>query len=520
MAGETQPLAADDPATVAGYRIAGRLGAGGMGRVYLSHTPGGRPVAIKVIRPEFAENEEFRRRFRQEVHAARRVQGLFTASVVDADTEGPRPWLATAYVPGPALSAAVAEHGPFAPGAVLPLVAGVAEALQAIHAAGIVHRDLKPANVLLAPDGPRVIDFGIARAADAALLTGTGISLGTPAYMAPEQAVGRPVTGAADVFALGLVAAYAATGSPAFGEGTSGAVLYRIVHEDPDLKGLPDELRELVSGCLAKDPAERLSPAAVVAMCHALSGDTPLRQPERWVPDADADADADARAAGPAPGFGPAPAPYAPYTAMPSPAAPEPPPEPGPEAKPEPEAKPARGRPGCSVTITIAAAFAAVAVGIGFAVHSLNTGSAKSSADGGPAMSAPGSVAGSAPAYGYQALTLPDGSGLALSDDPPRVRKGGGDLVFRVREGLTAGRGSVLSLLGAQDESTEAACGKATRQALDPVPAAGLAAGARICVVGHDGETGLVTVRSVQAAGLTVDVVVWPVQPQPSGSSG
>jgi hypothetical protein len=507
MAGETQPLAADDPATVAGYRIAGRLGAGGMGKVYLSHTPGGRPVAIKVIRPEFAENEEFRRRFRQEVHAARRVQGLFTASVVDADTEGPRPWLATAYVPGPALSAAVAEHGPLAPGAVLPLVAGVAEALQAIHAAGIVHRDLKPANVLLAPDGPRVIDFGIARAADAALLTGTGISLGTPAYMAPEQAVGRPVTGAADVFALGLVAAYAATGSPAFGEGTSGAVLYRIVHEDPELKGLPDELRELVGGCLAKDPAERLSPAAVVAMCHALSGDTPLRQPERWVPDAGA------RAAGPAPD------PYPPYAATPGPAAPEPPPEPEPE--PEPEAKPARGRPGCSVTITIAAAFAAVAVGIGFAMHSLNAGSAKSSADSGPAMSAPGSAAGSAPAYSSLALTLPDGSGLALSDDPPRVRKGGGDLVFRLREGLTAGRGSTLSLLGAQDEPTEAACGRqATRQALDPVPAAELAAGARICVVGHGGETGLVTVLSVRAAGLTVDVVVWPgeAEQQPSGS--
>jgi hypothetical protein len=173
------------------------------------------------------------------------------------------------------------------------------------------------------------------------------------------------------------------------------------------------------------------------------------------------------------------------------------------------------------VTITIAAAFAAVAVGIGFAMHSLNAGSAKSSADSGPAMSAPGSAAGSAPAYSSLALTLPDGSGLALSDDPPRVRKGGGDLVFRLREGLTAGRGSTLSLLGAQDEPTEAACGRqATRQALDPVPAAELAAGARICVVGHGGETGLVTVLSVRAAGLTVDVVVWPgeAEQQPSGS--
>lgn len=176
-----QPLEGDDPSTVAGYRLAARLGSGGMGKVYLSHTSGGRAVAIKVIRPEFAQDPEFRRRFRQEVLAAQRVQGLYTAPVVAADTDGVRPWLATAYVPGPTLATAVASHGPLEPRTVLLLLAGIAEALQSIHAAGIVHRDLKPSNVLLAADGPRVIDFGIARAADATALTGSGAVIGTPA---------------------------------------------------------------------------------------------------------------------------------------------------------------------------------------------------------------------------------------------------------------------------------------------------------------------------------------------------
>ena len=175
-----QPLAGDDPATIAGYRIAAKLGAGGMGKVYLSYTPGGRPVAIKVIRPEFGEDPEFRRRFAQEVQSAQRVQGLFTAPVIDADTEGRQPWLATAYVPGPSLADSVVAHGALPVQAVLLLIAGMAEALHVIHGAGIVHRDLKPSNVLLAADGPRVIDFGIAHAADATSLTGSGVTIGTP----------------------------------------------------------------------------------------------------------------------------------------------------------------------------------------------------------------------------------------------------------------------------------------------------------------------------------------------------
>ncbi|MBT2478946.1 serine/threonine-protein kinase [Streptomyces sp. ISL-94] len=283
-AGVFQPLEADDPPMVAGYRIAARLGSGGMGKVYLSHTPGGRPVAIKVIRPEFAEDPEFRRRFRREVQAAQRVQGLYTAPVIDSDTDGPGPWLATAYVPGPTLSAAVAEHGPLPGRTILMLVAGIAEALQVIHGAGIVHRDLKPSNVLLAADGPRVIDFGIARAADATSLTASGVAIGTPAFMAPEQAAGREVSTATDIFALGQVAAYAALGAPAYGEGPSHGVLYRIVHEEPDLSGLPAELRPLVTRCLVKDPAGRASLTEILDLCRAAADQTQLRRPEDWLP--------------------------------------------------------------------------------------------------------------------------------------------------------------------------------------------------------------------------------------------
>ncbi|WP_277441388.1 serine/threonine-protein kinase [Streptomyces sp. SPB162] len=279
-----QPLTDDDPKTVAGYLLSARLGAGGMGKVYLSYTPGGRPVAIKVIRPEFAEDPEFRRRFRQEVHAAQRVQGLYTAPVIDSDTEGPHPWLATAYVAGPSLHAAVADHGAMPVASVLLLVAGIAEALQVIHHAGIVHRDLKPSNVLLAADGPRVIDFGIARAADTTALTGTGVSVGTPSFMSPEQAAGTSCTPATDIFALGQIAAFAAMGGAAFGDGPSHAVLYRIVHEEPDLSELPGELREIVTRCLIKDPTLRPSTAQIIAMCGQASKDPALRRPDGWLP--------------------------------------------------------------------------------------------------------------------------------------------------------------------------------------------------------------------------------------------
>ncbi|MFI6291021.1 serine/threonine-protein kinase [Nonomuraea sp. NPDC050790] len=260
MASPFTPLEPGDPAEIGGYRLIARLGSGGMGQVYLAATQSGRRLAVKVVHAEYAGNAEFRRRFQQEVAAVLRVQSLYTAPVIDADTGAPRPWLATAYVPGPGLDRVVAAHGPLPPATALTLACGVAEALQAIHAAGVIHRDLKPSNVLLAADGPRVIDFGIAKAIDATPLTGTGVRVGTPVFMAPEQALGHPSTPAVDVFALGGLVYYAATGRTAFGEGPDATVLYRVVHDEPQLDGCPPQVRDLVAHCLAKDPAQRPTP--------------------------------------------------------------------------------------------------------------------------------------------------------------------------------------------------------------------------------------------------------------------
>ncbi|MFG3723215.1 serine/threonine-protein kinase [Streptomyces massasporeus] len=277
-----RPLQGDDPPTVAGYRLAARLGAGGMGRVYLSHTQGGRPVAIKVVRPELADDPAFRLRFRREVDAARRVRGAYTAELIDADADGTPPWSATLYVPGPSLTDAVARRGPLPVPAVLRLTAGVAEALQAIHAAGIVHRDLKPSNVLLAADGPRVIDFGISLAADFTSHTATGVTVGTPHFMAPEQAAAGEVTAATDVFALGQTAAFAALGRPLYGDGSAIGVLYRIVHDDPDLSLLPEPLRPLFARCLAATPEERATPAEIVDWCRQQLGTDADTGPSVW----------------------------------------------------------------------------------------------------------------------------------------------------------------------------------------------------------------------------------------------
>ncbi|MCG8969308.1 serine/threonine-protein kinase [Streptomyces sp. CL12-4] len=272
ITGVFQPLQAGDPSVVAGYRLVARLGSGGMGRVYLSHTRGGRPVAIKVVRPELADDPAFRRRFRREVESARRVRGAYTAELVDADTDGVPPWLATLYVPGPSLTAAVARRGPLPVSAVLWLMAGVAEALQAIHSVGVVHRDLKPSNVLLAADGPRVIDFGISVTAGLSSHTATGSTVGTPHFMAPEQATAGEVSPATDVFALAQTAAFAALGEPLYGDGVAPVVLYRIVHEEPDLSRLPEPLRPLFARCLASDPRERATPAEVVQWCRGRLG--------------------------------------------------------------------------------------------------------------------------------------------------------------------------------------------------------------------------------------------------------
>jgi hypothetical protein len=259
-------LAADDPRVIGEYRLQSVLGQGGMGRVYLGLSPGGRAVAIKVVHPDLARDTEFLRRFRQEVAAARAVSGIYTAPVVASGLDEIPPWLATAFVPGPSLDQVVTENGPLPEPALWPLLAGLVEALQAIHACGVVHRDLKPANVLLAADGPRVIDFGISRAADGTALTAAGVVFGTPGYMSPEQAEGMPAGPASDMFALGCVMAYAAAGAGPFGTGTAAAVLYRVVHAEAVLNGMPPRLREIVSGCLAKDPAARPTPRALAGL--------------------------------------------------------------------------------------------------------------------------------------------------------------------------------------------------------------------------------------------------------------
>ncbi len=274
------PLEADDPAWAGDYRLLARLGSGGMGRVYLARRRGGSSwVAVKLVRPEFAGDTEFRQRFRFEVNAARRVGGRWSAPLLDADTESSRPWVATAFVEGPSLGQAVERHGPLPENSVRMLVAGLAEALKAVHESELVHRDVKPANVLLALDGPRLIDFGIARATDATVsLTRTGVVVGSPGYMSPEQVTGEKVRSPTDIFALGAVLVFAATGrGPFTGDGMAG-LMYKVEHEEPDLGDLSGKLREIAEACLNKDPALRptaeeiartLAPAGAASLAGA-----------------------------------------------------------------------------------------------------------------------------------------------------------------------------------------------------------------------------------------------------------
>ncbi|MFC5753793.1 serine/threonine-protein kinase [Actinomadura rugatobispora] len=272
-----EALADGDPRTIGRYRLEARLGHGGMGVVFLGRSPSGRAVAVKIVRPELSTDQQFRQRFAAEVEAARRVGGFHTTPVVDADPEGDPPWLVTAYIPGPSLAQAIAAHGPLPEHSLKVLAAGLAEALEAIHAEGLVHRDLKPSNILLADDGPRVIDFGIARALDGTAITRSGGVVGTPGFMAPEQITGAGSGPAADVFAFGSVLCQAAGVQP-FGEGPTTAMLYRVVHQEPDLGGLPGGLLDLVASCLAKDPAQRPTPAQLL---ERLSVAGPTRA---WLP--------------------------------------------------------------------------------------------------------------------------------------------------------------------------------------------------------------------------------------------
>lgn len=252
-------LRREDPRVVGSFRLHRRLGAGGMGVVYLGSDRKGQRVALKVIRPDLAEDQEFRSRFAREVSAARRIRGGCTARLVAADLEADRPWFATQYVPGPSLHDKVADEGSLGAAEVAGIGAALSEGLVAVHEAGVVHRDLKPSNILLSPKGPRIIDFGIAWATGASTLTHVGTAVGSPGFLAPEQVRGAAVTPATDVFSLGATLAYASMGDSPFGHGSSEVMLYRVVHEEAQLHGVPDAVAPLIRACLAKDPEERPS---------------------------------------------------------------------------------------------------------------------------------------------------------------------------------------------------------------------------------------------------------------------
>ncbi|MDT0613540.1 protein kinase domain-containing protein [Streptomyces lancefieldiae] len=371
-------LEPDDPRSVGEYRLLGRLGVGGMGRVFLGRSPGGRLVAVKVVHAELVRRPEFRDRFRREVQAARMVSGAFTAPVVDADPDAPLPWLVTSYIAGPSLDRAVAERGPFEPGAVLALAAGLAEALVSIHAANLVHRDLKPSNVLLAEDGPRVIDFGIVRSVDADSVTTTGHMAGSPGFMSPEQVNGDEVGWASDVFCLGAVLAFAATGANPFGGGPTPALLYRVVHNAPDVDAVTDPaLRALIGDCLAKDPARRPTPRAILARIGPLGGESTTAAPHagQWAP-AVGPARTDAAPTAVTPAVGPAVTPVrtdaVPTLVAPPPAYPatrvdtaRPAPRP-PDTRPTAPGERGGGRGRRAFLLSGAGAIAALGVGTGF----------------------------------------------------------------------------------------------------------------------------------------------------------
>ncbi|MFI9603655.1 serine/threonine-protein kinase [Streptomyces sp. NPDC052043] len=533
-----QPLLPDDPLVVAGYRLAARLGAGGMGRVYLSHTQGGRPVALKVIRPELADDPAFRRRFRREITAARRVRGAYTAELIDADADGVPPWLATLYVPGPSLTEAVARRGPLPVPAVLWLMAGVAEALQAIHDAGIVHRDLKPSNVLLAADGPRVIDFGIALASDATSHTTTGATVGTPSFMAPEQASAGEVTAATDVFALGQTAAFAALGEPLYGDGPAVSVLYRIVNDEPDLSLLPEQLRPLIARCLAADPEDRPAPAEIVEWCRQrLGGDADAGGgPAVWQEIAGPEVTVPPPVPNPTQGY-PLPSAGWPYPAGPVPqAAWTRPPMP-----PDPNERRARRRRNALIATASVTAGALLVTGLAWTVMDAANRLRHSGAGRGAATSStppPGASAGSsasAPASGadkrapaasrpsepraepYAFQWLDEKNSLDIKE-PVERKDRKGDIRFVCKE--TCALESDTSLFVMLYSKPGATLDSCRRALTDPegrrLPLALVAAGSEICVKHPSGDIALLVIQTKSDAlpkggfsFMTADMTVW-----------
>ncbi|MBP0455695.1 PQQ-binding-like beta-propeller repeat protein [Kitasatospora sp. RG8] len=338
-------LTAHDPRRIGPFEVLGRLGAGGMGLVYLARSASGRRVAIKTVRGELAEDELFRVRFAREIAAAKTVGGFYTAAVVDADADARVPWLATAYVPAPSLEDLVTECGPLPAGAVRWLVAGIAEALQSIHAAGLVHRDLKPSNVLVVEDGPRVIDFGIAAGVSSTRLTMTNVAVGTPAYMSPEQARdSRSVSGASDVFSLGSLLVFCATGHPPYRGANPVETVFQLLRDQPDLSGLPAELVDLVRACMRPSPEHRPSPAQIQAELapHLFSRDDASGEAGDWLPPNALELIERKRGRRqPLP----APAPVAPAPVTPAPVAPAPPQPVAQQQQPVPLQRPVRDDP-------------------------------------------------------------------------------------------------------------------------------------------------------------------------------
>ncbi|MER0479723.1 serine/threonine-protein kinase [Streptomyces sp. Edi2] len=337
-----EPLEAADPRAAGPYQLLGRLGSGGMGRVFVGESVTGRRVAVKLVREDLAATPGFRDRFRREAKLAMRAGGFWTAPVVDADPDATMPWIASQYVEGPSLDEHVIQQGPLDEPEVRRLGTGLAEAIASFHRGGLVHRDLKPSNVLLVDDGPRVIDFGISKALETTGgtdLTKAGTVLGTPGFMSPEQALGQPVGPPSDVFSLGSLLVYAVTGAGPFGDGSSHALLFRVVYEAPDLSAVPDGLRGLVQDCLHKSPEGRPTADALLAR---LAGVPRARVPDPRIaprPVAETVSDADALAAtGPQPASSTA-------TTGPSKAPAEPEAPAAPEAPEAPEAAPRGHRP-------------------------------------------------------------------------------------------------------------------------------------------------------------------------------